>query len=43
MDLEIGFINDEFDIMNLEEDLIKFILKLQKILRILYVISIEYL
>lgn len=27
MDLEIGFINDEFDIMNLEEDLIKFILK----------------
>lgn len=27
MDLEIGFINDEFDIMNLEEDLVKFILK----------------
>ena len=27
MDLEIGFINNEFDIMNLEEDLIKFILK----------------
>lgn len=27
MDLEMGFINDEFDIMNLEEDLIKFILK----------------
>ncbi|WP_291653160.1 aspartate--tRNA(Asn) ligase [Clostridium sp.] len=27
MDLEMGFINDEFDIMNLEEELIKFILK----------------
>lgn len=27
MDLEIGFINDETDIMNLEEELIKFMLK----------------
>lgn len=27
MDLEIGFINDEFDLMNLEEELISFIIK----------------
>lgn len=27
MDLELGFINDEFDLMNLEEELISFIIK----------------